>query len=116
MTILCKLHQRKNVSKVELSGKVKSSNKLKSSDIWVQLERENNPSIDCEQLYMCTYCKTKVCNDKLPPRSVLNGLTVVNIPDELAKLDPLSCQLIQKTKASQTIVRLGTYNPYIQFT
>ena len=46
---------------------------------------------------------------KLPPRCVLNGLKTESIPVELTKLDSLSCQLIQKAKCYQTIVRLGTY-------
>ena len=33
----------------------------------------------------------------------------VPIPDELAKLDALSAQLIQLVKCYQTVVRLGTY-------
>ena len=45
----------------------------------------------------------------MPPRCVLNGLETVPIPEELQKLDPLSKQLIQRAKAFQTVVRLGTY-------
>ena len=42
-------------------------------------------------------------------RCVLNGLETVPIPAELAKLDCLSRQFVQKAKAYQTVVRLGTY-------
>ena len=45
----------------------------------------------------------------MPPRCVLNGLQTVPIPKELAVLDQLSRQLIQRAKCYQTIVRLGTY-------
>ena len=45
----------------------------------------------------------------MPPRCVLNGLKVVEVPNELAKLDCLSRQFIQRAKAYQTVVRLGTY-------
>ena len=34
---------------------------------------------------------------------------VVQVPNELAKLDCLSRQFIQQAKAYQTVVRLGTY-------
>ena len=37
------------------------------------------------------------------------GLHVVPIPQELARLDCLSTQLIQRAKCYQTVVRLGTY-------
>ena len=43
-------------------------------------------------------------------RCVLNGLVTEPIPDELKSLDALSKQLIQRAKAFQTIVRLGTYS------
>ena len=61
--------------------------------------------------YMCKYCKeffTK--KGKMPPRCALNGLQVVPIPPELSKLDCLSRQFIQRAKAYQTIIRLGTYS------
>ena len=45
----------------------------------------------------------------MPPRCVLNGLKIVHVPSELAKLDCLSRQFIQRAKAYQTVVRLGTY-------
>ena len=45
----------------------------------------------------------------MPPRCVLNGLKVVEVPNKLAKLDCLSRQFIQRAKAYQTVVRLGTY-------
>ena len=58
---------------------------------------------------MCYYCKNMIRNNKMPPRCVLNGLENVPIPPELAVLDPLSRQLIQRAKCYQTIVRLGIY-------
>ena len=48
-------------------------------------------------------------NNKMPPQCVLNGLQNVPIPPELAVLDTLSRQLIQRAKCYQTIVRLGSY-------
>uniref|UniRef100_A0A1X7U9K6 DUF6570 domain-containing protein n=1 Tax=Amphimedon queenslandica TaxID=400682 RepID=A0A1X7U9K6_AMPQE len=40
---------------------------------------------------------------------MLNGLKCEPLPKELENLEPLSCQLIQKAKCFQTIVRLGTH-------
>ena len=58
---------------------------------------------------MCRYGKTRVRSGNMPARCVLNGLQTIPIPPELAKLDLLSRQLIQRAKCYQTIVRLGTY-------
>ena len=44
----------------------------------------------------------------MPSRCVLNGLQVVEIPAELSGLDCLSKQFIQRAKAYQTVVQLGT--------
>ena len=46
----------------------------------------------------------------MPAQCVLNGLVTEPVPDELKSLDALSKQLIQRAKAFQTIVRLGTYS------
>ena len=40
--------------------------------------------------FMCQYCKSAIRKDNMPPRCVLNGLKVVEVPNELAKLDCLS--------------------------
>ena len=45
----------------------------------------------------------------MPSRCVLNGLYTIPVPDELAKLNTLETQLIQRAKCFQTVVRLGTY-------
>ena len=45
----------------------------------------------------------------MPSRCVLNGLMVEPVPSELESLDPLSKQIIQRTKAFQAVYRLGTY-------
>ena len=45
---------------------------------------------------MCHYCKLAIKKDNMPPRCVLNGLKVVEVPNELAKLDCLSRQFIQR--------------------
>ena len=58
---------------------------------------------------MCSYCKNLIKKDQMPSRCVLNGLQVVEIPAELSGLDCLSKQFIQRAKAYQTVVQLGTY-------
>ena len=100
-----RLHQRKSVSVASLSDDLKS-------EIWCELKAHvlKYPStVSGQVLYMCHYCKTRVRSGNMPARCVLNGLQTVPIPPELAKLDLLSRQLIQRAKCYQTIVRLGTY-------
>ena len=62
-----------------------------------------------EQYYVCSYCRPLLNNNKMPSRCILNGLETVPVPPELSNIDPLSCQLIQRAKAFQAIIRLGTY-------
>ena len=68
---------------------------------------ELNPTAGDLLLYMCNYCKPVIKN-KLPARCP-HGLQLDTIPPELAQLDSLSRQLIQRAKCYQTVVRLGTY-------
>ena len=65
----------------------------------------------CKKLFMCTYCKTALRRNDMSPRCVLNGLETVPIPAELAKLDCLSCQFVQKAKAY-----IHPQDTHIQFT
>ena len=100
------LYSRKSVSCVRLTDNL-------DTNVWPLLKThwENaNPDADSsEHLYMCSYCKSRIRNGKMPPRCVLNGLQVVKMPPELYKLDSLSKQFIQRAKAYQVVVRLGTY-------
>ena len=61
------------------------------------------------EIMFCTCALIVIRRNLMPPHCVLNGLQTVPIPMELAVLDPLSRQLIQRAKCYQTIVRLGTY-------
>ena len=60
-------------------------------------------------MYICNHCKPIIRKNEVPAHCVLNGLKCEPLPKELDKLDPLSCQLIQRAKCFQTIVRLGTH-------
>ena len=100
-----RLHQRKSVTKVKLSDSL-------GSKVWPALKAfivEQNPDANEQVLYMCNYCKALVKKDEMPPHCVLNGLQTISMPPELAKLDCLSRQLIQRAKCYQTVVRLGAY-------
>jgi hypothetical protein len=80
--------------------------------VWQELKKfieKDNPEASKKTLFMCNYSKTHLRTKGMPPRCVLNGLQTVPIPDELSKLDDLGKQLIQRAKAFQAVVRLGTY-------
>ena len=81
-------------------------------NVWPDLKDfilKDDPNASKKTLFICTYCRSYLRSNKMPPRCVLNGLQTSPIPRELSVLDELSKQLIQQAKAFQTIVRLGTY-------
>ena len=89
-----RLHQRKSVSVVSLSDDF-------NSGIWRELKAhvlKYPPTVSDQVIYMCHYCKQRVKADKMPACCFFNGLQNVPIPPELAKLDLLSRQLIQRAK------------------
>ena len=91
-----RLHQRKSVSVVSLSDDF-------NSEIWRELKAhilKYHPTVPGQVLYMCYYCKCRVRAGITPARCVLNGLQTVPIPPELAALDLLSRQLIQRAVLS----------------
>ena len=101
-----RLHQRKNVTSM------KNSASKFVTDIWQQLKQhilEHDSEIEVDSLYVCQYCRPILNGNKLSSCCILNGLITEPLPAELANLDALSRQLIQRAKAFQTIVRLGTY-------
>ena len=86
------------------------SNDLNNSAVWSELElyiQSNTPDVATKVLY--SYCKALNKKDRMPAHCVLKGLQTVPIPPELAVLDPLNRQLIQRAKCYQTVVRLGIY-------
>ena len=78
--------------------------------VWLTLKAHIQQNSGTEQLYICKYCQPFLNKNTMPARCVLNGLFTEPVPDELKALDALSKQLIQRAKAFQTIVRLGTYS------
>ena len=77
---------------------------------WLTLKAHILQNSGTQKLYICKYCLPYLNKNTMPARCVLNGLVTEPVPDELKSLDPLSKQLIQRAKAFQTIVRLGTYS------
>lgn len=100
-----RLHQRKQVSSVNFMHETKYQ-----TAVWMELKQHIGEVTG--DLYVCSYCRLYLNKNTMPPRCVLNGLITEPLPDELKGLDSLSKrkQLIQRAKAFQTVVRLGTYS------
>ena len=83
-----------------------------SSQAWKTLKTHlinQDANADSLTHYICQYCRPVLNKDGMPSRCILNGLITEPMPKELERLDPLSKQLIQRGKAFQAVVRLGTY-------
>ena len=99
------LFRRDTMSHIDLST---SSNPILQQ--LFQYIISHNPAYPIDVFHICTYCKSSIIKkNEMPARCVLSGLQTDPLPDELANLDQLSVQLIQRAKAYQTVVRLGTY-------
>ena len=101
-----RLLQRKQVTKF------KFSDAKFCSDVWRDLKlhiSQNNSQAALQPHYVCQYCRPILNKNNMPCRCILNGMLTEPVPKELQVLDPLSKQLIQRGKAFQAIVRLGTY-------
>ena len=99
-----RLSLRKNVTQFTLHAK--------KSAIWIELKEYIvwcTPNANDASLYVSQYCRPLLNSNKLPCRCVLNGLEAEPVPPELTNLDHLIKQLIQRARAFQTVVRLGTY-------
>ena len=89
----CMLFKRKSVSVVKFEHNLGTA-------VWPALKNfllcEDSAAASKSFLMCCHYCKCAIRKDNMPPRCVLNGLKVVEVPNELAKLDCLSRQFIQR--------------------
>ncbi|KYM96060.1 hypothetical protein ALC62_13287 [Cyphomyrmex costatus] len=72
-------------------------------DLMAYIEKHN-----IKPEYVCDYCQRKFRGGDLPAYSVLNNLIVHNVHDEIASLKQYELILIQRAKAFQTIVKMGT--------
>ena len=96
----CMLFKRKSVSVVKFEHNLGTA-------VWPALKTFllcEDSAAASKSFLMCHYCKRAIRKDNMPPHCVLNGLKVVEVPNELAKLDCLSRQFIQRAKAYQTVV------------
>ncbi len=97
-----RLFKRENVTFVKVGGP------KWVSKLWQVLFACIQGGEKCDDYYVCGYCRVLLNDNRMPSR-VLNCLETVPIHPELAGMDPLSCEFIQRAKAFKTITRLGTY-------
>ena len=80
--------------------------------LWQQLldHYEANPPIDdgLPVGYICNYCLGKFRAGVLPPRCILNGLSVGKVPAEIVELNQYEKVLIQRAKAFQVVTKMST--------
>jgi len=72
-------------------------------DLMAYVERQNNNS-----LYICLYCDRKFRGGFMPAYCVLNNLFVNEVPEVILSLNEFEKILIQRAKAFQTVVKMGT--------
>ena len=58
--------------------------------------------------YICKYCDKKICIGSLPAYCILNNLTVNDVPEVISCLNEFEKLLLQRAKAFQTVVKMGT--------
>ena len=91
---------------------MKNSDSKFVTKVWKQLKQhlcEQDSEADIYSMYVCQYCRPNLNDNKIPSHCILNHLITEPLPGELANLDALSRQLIQRAKAFQIISRLGTF-------
>ena len=95
----CMLFKRKSVSVVKFEDSLGTA-------VWPALLKFllcEDSAAASKSLLMCHYCKQVIRKDKCH-RVVLKVLKVVEVPNELPKLDCLSRQFIQRAKANQKLL------------
>ncbi|XP_018361467.1 PREDICTED: uncharacterized protein LOC108760158 [Trachymyrmex cornetzi] len=97
-----RLCYKKNVSQFN-KFKVQMAESPFIKDLMAYIEKH-----DIQPEYICDYCQRKFRDGVLPGYSVLNNLFAHNVPDEIASLKQYEKMLIQRAKAFQTIVKMGT--------
>jgi len=96
-----RLCYKRSVAKVNIDGSERKIPVL--DDLMIYLTKEN---IDPQ--YICYYCKEKLYQGLMPAYCILNNLQVNNVPEAILSLNTFEKILIQRAKAFQTIVKMGT--------
>lgn len=74
---------------------------------WNKLKNLYEPE-DFNNGFICQHCIGNLKNYSIPSMSILNNLSVKNVPEEIKKLNDFEKMLIQRAKAFQSVVKMGT--------
>ena len=77
-------------------------------DYWKQLKDYYKDYEEFNCGFMCQFCMNKFKNNSLPSTCILNSLYVKDTPEEISTLNMYERILIQRAKAFQTVVKMGT--------
>ncbi|XP_070517894.1 uncharacterized protein [Cardiocondyla obscurior] len=97
-----RLCYKTNISKVNNKIQTRRNNPI-WNDLMAYIEKEK---INSE--YICRYCDKKFRSGLLPPYYILNNLLANNVPECISSLNEFEKILIQRAKAFQTVVKMGT--------
>ncbi|XP_066600006.1 putative autophagy-related protein 11 [Prorops nasuta] len=87
--------------------RIKICNKTYGSKLWSRLLQHLDYK-ENDTAYICQYCKSKIRFNIMPPTCILNNLDARNVPEEIDNLNDYERILIQRAKAFQTVLRMGT--------
>ncbi|XP_066599998.1 uncharacterized protein [Prorops nasuta] len=96
-----KLSFERNVTRIKIC------NKTYGSKLWRKLLQHIDYK-ENDTAYICQYCKSKICFNIMPPTCILNNLDARKVPEEIENLNDYERILIQRAKAFQTVLRMGT--------
>ena len=92
-------------------SKISKLKKFRKNEAWLEILAAPvllYGDTDLENWYICEFCKDSLKKNQIPGRAVINGLITEPLPPEIECLNMYERFLIQKAKAFQMIVRLGT--------
>ncbi|KAG8187777.1 hypothetical protein JTE90_018776 [Oedothorax gibbosus] len=96
--------------KLHYKRDVKDMRKLRiplDGDMWKKVAKfVNDHGLPSE--YICTYCLAYFRRQKMPPTCLVNELYIEPVPEEIISLNYHEKLLIQRAKALQTVIKMGT--------
>ncbi|KAG8187778.1 hypothetical protein JTE90_018777 [Oedothorax gibbosus] len=96
--------------KLHYKRDVKDMRKLRiplDGDMWKKVAKfVNDHGLPSE--YICTYCLAYFRRQKMPPTCLVNELYIEPVPEEIISLNYHEKLLIQRAKAFQTVIKMGT--------
>jgi len=90
---------KRNVSEVNI---LRGLDTQDWKNLMAHIQQESNAQ------YICTYCAGKFRKGVMPAYCILNNLFTQDVPEAISSLNTFEKILIQRAKAFQTVVKMGT--------